>query len=103
MSTVLREHAEQQYAEELAALKQIDTRPRPPNWLLSPWAVVTYIMGAQLETGLMIKPKYWGARHLIERAVATLTTDRALLLAGLPGTAKSWVAEHLSAAICGNS
>jgi len=103
MSTVLREHAEQQYAEELAALKQIDTRPRPPNWLLSPWAVVTYIMGAQLETGLMIKPKYWGARHLIERAVATLTTDRALLLVGLPGTAKSWVAEHLSAAICGNS
>ena len=39
----------------------------------------------------------------MEIAVATLTTDRALLLYGLPGTAKSWVAEHLAAAISGNS
>ena len=35
--------------------------------------------------------------------VATLTTDRALLLYGLPGTAKSWVSEHLAAAISGDS
>ena len=34
----------------------------------------------------------------MEIAVATLTTDRALLLYGLPGTAKSWVSEHLAAA-----
>jgi MoxR-like ATPase len=39
----------------------------------------------------------------MEIAVATLTTDRALLLYGLPGTAKSWVSEHLAAAISGNS
>jgi len=26
--------------------------------------------------------------------VATLATDRALLLYGVPGTAKSWVSEH---------
>ncbi|WP_292412681.1 AAA family ATPase, partial [Mesorhizobium sp.] len=36
-------------------------------------------------------------------AVATLATDRALLLLGVPGTAKSWVSEHLAGAIMGNS
>ncbi len=41
--------------------------------------------------------------RLIEIAVATLATDRALLLYGLPGTAKSWVSEHLAAAITGDS
>jgi MoxR-like ATPase len=40
---------------------------------------------------------------VIEIAIATLATDRALLLIGLPGTAKSWVSEHLSAAISGDS
>ena len=43
------------------------------------------------------------ARELIEIAVATLATDRALLLYGVPGTAKSWVSEHLAAAISGDS
>ena len=42
-------------------------------------------------------------RRLIETAVATLATDRALLLLGLPGTAKTWVSEHLAAAISGDS
>ena len=37
------------------------------------------------------------------RGQATLATDRALLLLGVPGTAKSWVSEHLAAAISGNS
>lgn len=39
----------------------------------------------------------------MEIAVATLVTDRALLLIGIPGTAKTWVSEHLAAAISGNS
>ena len=47
--------------------------------------------------------KYVGDRRLIETAVATLATDRALLLLGVPGTAKSWVSEHLAAAVSGNS
>ena len=34
MSAVLREHAEQQFAEELAELARADTRQRPPNWKL---------------------------------------------------------------------
>ena len=48
-------------------------------------------------------PKYVGSRRLVEVAVATLATDRALLLLGVPGTAKSWLSEHLAAAISGDS
>ena len=51
------------------------------------------------EDGTEISPKYIGNRRLIETAVATLATDRALLLLGVPGTAKSWVSEHLAAAV----
>src|ERR687893_1819678 len=50
-----------------------------------------------------ITPKYVGQRRLIELAVATLATDRALLLLGVPGTAKTWVSEHLAAAVSGDS
>src|SRR5579884_2338678 len=100
---VLRQHAEQQYAEELAELAKVDNRQRPPNWQLSPWAVRTYLMGGTLPNGFAISPKYIGNPRLIEIAVATLATDRALLLYGLPGTAKSWVSEHLAAAITGDS
>ncbi len=100
---VQRVPAEVQFAEELAALAKVDTRQKPPNWKLSPWAVVTYLMGGKLDNGATIEPKYVGQRRLMEIAVATLVTDRALLLLGLPGTAKSWVSEHLAAAISGDS
>lgn len=100
---VLRRHAEQEYADELTQLRETDDRPRPPNWRLSPWAVKLYVLGGPLPSGAMIGPKYVGNARLIEIAVATLATDRALLLLGLPGTAKSWVSEHLAAAICGDS
>ena len=102
-SAFLRRHAEQLYAGELEALRQQDTRPRPEHWELSPWAVCTYLLGGTLEDGFEISPKYIGSRRLIEVAVATLATDRALLLYGVPGTAKSWVSEHLAAAISGDS
>ncbi|MGW0805442.1 AAA family ATPase [Nonomuraea sp. NPDC002799] len=97
--TVLRPHAEDQYAEELAVLAKDDDRPRPPGWKLSPWAVTTYILG----DGDRITPKYVGARRIVEVAVATLATDRALLLLGVPGTAKTWLSEHLAAAVSGDS
>lgn len=105
MSTdqVLRAHAEQAYADELAALAAVDDRPRPPQWRLSPWAVATYLLGGTLPDGTEITAKYLGNRRLIEIAIASLATDRALLLIGVPGTAKSWVSEHLAAAISGNS
>ncbi|MGW6727638.1 ATP-binding protein [Nocardia sp. NPDC055029] len=102
-TTLLRPHAEQAFADELAALARVDDRPRPPSWRLSPWAVVTYVLGGTLDDGTVITPKYVGPRRLMEVAVATLATDRALLLLGVPGTAKTWVSEHLSAAISGES
>ncbi|MGW0435381.1 ATP-binding protein [Micromonospora sp. NPDC003197] len=97
--TVIRQHAEQQFAEELALLAADDDRARPPGWKLSPQAVVTYLLG----DGGKVSPKYVGPRRLMEVAVATLATDRALLLLGVPGTAKTWVSEHLAAAISGDS
>ncbi|MGH2479386.1 MAG: AAA family ATPase [Ktedonobacteraceae bacterium] len=103
LNAVLRQHAEQQFAEELAELKKIDDRQRPPNWVLSPLAVRTYVLGGKLDNGFEITPKYIGKARLIEIAVATLATERALLLYGLPGTAKSWLSEHLAAAIAGDS
>ena len=103
LGDVLRPHAEQQYAPELAALARSDDRPRPPAWNLSPWAVVTYVLGGTLKDGTAITPKYVGAQRLVEVAVATLATDRALLLLGAPGTAKTWLSEHLAAAISGDS
>ena len=99
----LRLPAEAIYATELAALEKSDDRPRPSGWKMSPQAVVTYLMGGRLKGGEQITPKYVGNRRLMETAVATLATDRALLLLGVPGTAKSWVSEHLAAAISGNS
>jgi len=102
VTDVLRPHAEQQFAAELAGLRAVDDRPRPANWLLSPWAVVTYLLGGTAGDTVII-PKYVGSRRLIEVAVATIATDRALLLLGVPGTAKSWVSEHLAAAISGSS
>ncbi len=103
MTYVLREHAENQYAEELSELAKTDERNRPPNWKLSPWAVLTYLMGGKTSSGLEVSPKYVGSRRLMEIAIATLATDRALLLLGVPGTAKSWVSEHLAAAVAGDS
>src|SRR5690349_1920083 len=103
MTTVLREHAEHLFAEELEQLAGADTLARPPSWRLSPQAVAFYLMGGKLEKGVTITPKYIGDRRIIEIAIATLATDRALLLLGVPGTAKSWVSEHLAAAIRGDS
>jgi MoxR-like ATPase len=100
---IVRRHAEEEFAEELSQLAAVDQRARPPAWRLSPWAVTEYILGARLANGFEITPKYIGERRLVEIAVATLATDRALLLLGLPGVAKSWLAEHLAAAISGNS
>ncbi len=100
---LLRPHAENAFATELEELAKLDTKPRPTNWNLSPWAVVQYLMGGKLDNGFEIEPKYFGSRRLMEVAVATLATDRALLLIGIPGTGKTWVSEHLAAAISGNS
>ena len=103
MATLLRQHAEQLFAHELEELQKQETGKRPTNWKLTPQAVVTYLIGGKLKNGFEVTPKYIGSKRLMEIAVATLTTDRALLLYGLPGTAKSWVSEHLAAAVSGDS
>jgi len=103
LTSVIRPHAEQQFAQELAELEKTDERPKPERWKLSPWAVKTYLLGGTLDSGFEVSAKYIGNPRLMEIAVATLATDRALLLYGVPGTAKSWVSEHLAAAVAGDS
>lgn len=103
MNAVIRLPVEQAYAAELQALSRNDDRQKPAGWSLSPKAVLTYLLGGKADDGTLITPKYVGRRRLMETAVATLATDRALLLLGVPGTAKSWVSEHLAAAIMGDS
>lgn len=102
MTDALRLPAEQTYAAELEALKA-DSGNKPPGWALSPRAALTYLMGGKAQNGVEISGKYVGDKRLIETAIATLATDRALLLLGVPGTAKSWVSEHIAAAVSGDS
>ena len=101
-SDVLREPAERLFANELEAIAAADKFEKPPGWRLSPKAVLLYIMGGKVSD-TNISPKYVGAPRIVEIAIATLATDRALLLIGEPGTAKSWLSEHLAAAICNDS
>lgn len=103
MAELLKAPAEVLFKEELDALiKEDKNNPKPVRWNLSPRAVLTYLMGGKAGKK-EITPKYIGQNRLMEIAITTLATDRALLLYGVPGTAKSWVAEHLAAAICGDS
>jgi MoxR-like ATPase len=99
---MLRAPAEVLYADELEQLAKTDTHPKPPGWRMSARAVATYITGGKAGA-MTITPKYIGHRRLVEIAISTLVTDRSLLLLGEPGTAKSWLSEHLAAAINGDS
>ena len=99
---ILRSPAEDLYAEELETLIREDRDERPSGWRMSPRSVHTYICGGKAGK-CEITPKYIGHSRLVEIAIATLVTDRALLLIGEPGTAKSWLSEHLAAAINGDS
>jgi MoxR-like ATPase len=101
-TNVLRAPAEVLFAREIEALAAADKYEKPPGWNMSPRAVLTYICGGTVS-GLTITPKYFGYQRLVEIAISTLVTDRALLLIGEPGTAKSWLSEHLAAAINGDS
>lgn len=94
--------AEELYQSEIKALMDAETDPIPSGWQMSPRSVLTYIMGGKVGK-TEITPKYMGNRRIVEIAIATLVTDRALLLIGEPGTAKSWLSEHLTAAINGDS
>jgi MoxR-like ATPase len=104
--------AEQRWALELGALGANDPHPRPGGWRLSPRAVERFVIGADQPLPLTvdgevreirITRKLYGQDALVQRAIVTLASDRALLLVGEPGTAKSWLSEHLAAAISGTS
>lgn len=113
MGEELRLPAERRYPEELAALEATDEDPRPVGWRLSPRAVETFILGSQGEEieyehegevkKTVITKKFYGDDILVQRSIVTLASDRGLLLIGEPGTAKSWLSEHLTAAVCNNS
>lgn len=110
LTEAIRLPSEERFAHELAALQAADTYERPPGWQLSPRMVEVFVMGSGGETfpgpdgqSIPISPKYIGQRRLIQVAIVTLASERSLLLIGEPGTAKSWVSEHLAAAISGNS
>ncbi len=111
LDEILREPAEVRYADQLEALKQNDAEKPPQNWRLSPRAVLAYIVGGKAlkakidgkAVEVPITRKFFGDDGVVERAIVTLASERALLLVGEPGTGKSWLSEHLAAAICGTS
>ncbi|HPH64918.1 MAG TPA: AAA family ATPase [Kofleriaceae bacterium] len=109
---ILRAPAEVKYAVELEALRQNDTGEKPAAWLLTPKAVLTYIVGSKTPLkatingkaeSVTITRKFFGDDSIVERSIVTLASERALLLVGEPGTGKSWLSEHLAAAISGCS
>ena len=108
---VLREPAEVRYADQLDALRQNDAETPPANWRLSPRAVLLYIVGGKTlrakiggkQVEVPITRKFFGDDGVVERSIVTLASERALLLVGEPGTGKSWLSEHLAAAISGTS
>ena len=99
---ILRLPAETLFQKEIDALIATEKNPIPIGWRMSPQSVKTYICGGKVGK-TEITPKYIGHERLVEIAISTLVTDRALLLIGEPGTAKSWLSEHLTAAINGDS
>ena len=101
-TTTLRLPAEKLYEDEIAALIKAEKHSVPTGWRMSPRSVLTYICGGKAGRK-EITPKYIGNPRLVEIAIATLVTDRALLLIGEPGTAKSWLSEHLAAAVNSDS
>ena len=99
---------EENFADQLSFLADYDQGPRPPGWLLTPTAVVTFICGGEGlrlgdGRGMDIPAKFIGDRALVQRCVVTLAGSRGLMLVGEPGTAKSMLSELLATAICGSS
>ncbi|MCF1473635.1 hypothetical protein FS763_17060 [Agrobacterium vitis] len=98
IASIQRPRAEIAYGAELEALIRADRGPRPPGWNLSLKSIKSFILGGNGATAKLV-----ASPSLVERAMVTLATSRALLLIGEPGTAKSFLSELLAAAISGDS
>lgn len=104
----LKPPVEVRYKDELNVLKLTDSGKKPENWVLSPKAVRTFILGSDTPIeyegkSYTITKKYYGNDQLVERCIITLAGNRGLMLVGEPGTAKTKLSELLSAAISGVS
>ena len=82
LQDIMRQPAELLFRHELEALRK-DSGNIPAGWQMSPQSVLKFIVGGKAGK-TDITPKYIGNKRLIEMAVATLVTDRALLLIGEP-------------------
>ena len=108
---VLRPPAEVLYRDELEALAKADSHPKPRGWKLSPRMVRTFVLGSRGQSlarpdgsgEIEIEQKFFGDDALVERAIVTLASPRALLLVGEPGTAKSMLSELIATAATGTS
>lgn len=106
----VRQPAEEMYADQIEALRQNDADTPPPAWKLSPRSVLRYIVGGETldaeidgkSVRVPITRKFFGDDGIVERAIVTIASEM-LLLVGEPGTGKSWLSEHLAAAISGTS
>lgn len=108
-NNMIKPPVEIRYRDELQALAENDNARKPENWVLSPKAVRTFILGSSKPVTtadgrqIEIRKKFFGNDALVERCIITLTGNRGLMLVGEPGTAKTMLSELLSAAISGNS
>ncbi len=98
-TTIQRPPAEVKYAKELAKIKKADKGIKPLGWQMSMPAVKQFLLG----DGKNIAPKLMCTHSMIERCLVTLASQRALLLIGEPGTAKSMLSELLATAVSGDS
>ena len=82
--------------KRLEALRQNEADTPPASWKLSPRSVLAYIIGGKTldatidgkKKKVEITRKFFGDTAIVERAIVTLASDRALLLVGDPGTGK---------------